>query len=89
MSITSKTHTHLLQRFAAIGQTEVERLTGVDNTQLSKFVKGERGLRIDQIEPVLTALGLKVVGANENTIDAEYLSALEILSRRGIGSQNF
>lgn len=86
MSITSRTHAVLLQRFAAVGQTAVEQSTGVDNTQLSKFVKGERGLRIDQIEPVLTALGLKVVAADTVMVDSEYLGALEILARRSLNT---
>ena len=88
MTITSKTHRVLLQQFAAVGQTEVERQTGVENTQLSKFTKGERGLRIDQIEPVLTALGLKVVPISTIEVDAEYLGALEILSRRALNTPN-
>jgi hypothetical protein len=57
VSITSKTHSTLLQRFAQVGQTAVEKASGVDNTLLSKFCSGERGLRIDQLEPIFTALG--------------------------------
>lgn len=84
MSMTSKTHSLLLQRFASVGQTEVERRSGVDNTHLSKYCSGERGLRIDQLEPVLTALGLRVVDAGAIMVDAEYLHALEIISARAL-----
>lgn len=84
----SKTAVLLLQRFAAVGQTDVSRLTGVDNTQLSHFVGGDRGLRIDQIEPVFSALGLKVVAADAVTVDAEYLGALETLSMRALAKPN-
>lgn len=84
MSITSKTHATMLQRFAQVGQTEVERRTGVENTHLSKFCSGERGLRIDQLEPVLSALGLKVVDFSALVVDAEYLKALEVISARSL-----
>jgi hypothetical protein len=77
----------LLQRFAVVGQTEVERQSGVDNTLLSKFVKGERGLRIDQIEPVLKALGLALIEAGEGdtiTVSKIRYEALRALARDGI-----
>lgn len=80
----SKTAVLLLQRLAAIGQTEVARVTGVDNTQLSHFVGGDRGLRIDQIEPVLAALGLKVVGSDSVSIPEPELEALRVLSRKAL-----
>ena len=84
MSITSKAHSLILQRFAKVGQTEVERQAGVDNTQLSKFCSGERGLRIDQLEPVLSALGLKIVDINSLEVDADYMRALEVISVRSL-----
>lgn len=84
MAITSNVHSLILQRFAQVGQTTVERETGVDNTQLSKFCSGERGLRIDQIGPVLLALGLKVVDTGSKDVDPEYLHALEILAQRAL-----
>ena len=87
MSITSRTHSTLLQRFAEVGQTEVGKQTGVDNTLLNHFCKGSRGLRIDQMEPVFKALGLALVDAGEGdtvTISKVRYEALRALAKDGI-----
>lgn len=51
----------ILRRFAVVSQTEVAKQTGMDNTFLSRFLHGERGLRIDQLGPVLDAIGLSLI----------------------------
>lgn len=76
----------LLKRLAIVGQTKVSEVTGIDHTLISRFVSGERGLRIDQIGPVLDALGLRLVEANGEmrTIGADEHEALKLLARKGL-----
>lgn len=76
----------LLKRLAIVGQTKVAEVTGIDHTLISRFVSGERGLRIDQIQPVMAALGLVLVEANgeTRTISADEHEALKLLARKGL-----
>lgn len=83
MANTSREVSLILRRFAATSQAEVARLTGVDNTLLSKFLSGERGLRLDQIGPVLAALGLSIaenVTGDLVTVTREKYEALRLLA---------
>ena len=72
---------------AQIDGTVVAAAIGTDDTHISKFRSGERGLKIDQIGPFIDALGLKIVSKADVTVDAEYLESIETLSRRGIGKR--
>ena len=40
---------------------EVERATGLHNTMLSRFLRGERGLRLENLDTLGEYLGLRVV----------------------------
>ena len=40
---------------------EVERATGIHNSMLSRFVRGERGLGLDTLDILGEYLGLRVV----------------------------
>ena len=53
-------------------------------THISKFRAGERGIRIDQVGPFFGAIGLKLVPADEVTVDPKYLEALRTMAARGI-----
>ena len=85
---TSNLESLILRRFAVVGQVAVEKETGIDNTLLSRFLSVERGLRIDQIGPVLKALGLVVIECDGATVtmpakraDALAYLAAEALAR--------
>ena len=65
---TSNTESLILRRFAVVGQTTVEKMTGIDNTMLSRFLHGERGLMVDQIGPVLKAIGLVIIECDGPTV---------------------
>ena len=62
----------------------VSEAIGGDETLISRFKSGERGLRIEQIGPFLEAVGLKLVANDEVTVDPKYLESLRNLAARGI-----
>ena len=64
----------------------VAEAIGMDETFLSRFLSGERGLKIDQIGPALQAMGLKLVDADEVTIPAKRLASLEYLAAESLGA---
>ena len=40
---------------------DVERATGIHNSMLSRFLRGERGLRLENLDTLSEHLGLRVV----------------------------
>jgi transcriptional regulator with XRE-family HTH domain len=48
-------------RDTGLSQREFARATGIDETVLSRFVRGERELRFRAIDQLLDALGLEIV----------------------------
>jgi transcriptional regulator with XRE-family HTH domain len=48
-------------RDTGLSQREFARTTGIDETVLSRFVRGERELRFRTIDQLLDALGLEIV----------------------------
>ena len=85
MSATgSATESMILRRLAQVHQKTVATAIGSDETLVSRFASGERGLRINQIGPALEAMGLKLVDASEQTVDSKYLESLRNLAMRGI-----
>ncbi len=85
---TSNIESLILRRFAVAGQVAVEKETGIDNTMLSRFLHGERGLRLDQIGPVLTALGLMVIECDGAvvTMPARRANALMYLAAEALAN---
>jgi transcriptional regulator with XRE-family HTH domain len=45
----------------AIQQAELARQTGLSEGQISRFLKGERGLSLESIDKLLDVLGLEIV----------------------------
>jgi hypothetical protein len=86
-SSNSITEGLLLRRLAVAHQKVVAAAIGADETLVSRFASGERGLRIGQIGPALQALGLKLVDSEEVTIPAKKLEALMFLARESLGEQ--
>lgn len=90
--MTNDLHGLILRRFATVSQVEVARITGIDHTHLSKFVGADpitgRGLRIDQIGPVLAALGLVVIECDGDavTMPAKRAEALAYLAAEALAA---
>lgn len=82
---TSNVESILLHRLAIAHQKVVAAAIGSDETLVSRFASGERGLRIGQIGPALKALGLKLVDADEVTVPAKRLEALAYLAGESLG----
>lgn len=79
--MTSRLSSEILRRIAANKNAAVAEAIQSDESHVSRITSGERGLRLDQLEPFFTTLGLKVVPVEAQLIDPEYLGALETLSR--------
>jgi len=78
--------TLILRRFATVGQKAVALDTKIDDSMLSRFLSGERGLKLDQIGPVFDALGLRVVEADGEIVSlpVEELNAYKLLARKAL-----
>ena len=74
----------ILRRLAAVHQKTVAVAVGGDETLVSRFASGDRGLRIGQLGPAFDAMGLTVVSADAVVIDIEELNALRILARKAL-----
>ena len=44
-----------------VQQAELARQTGLSEGQISRFLKGERGLSLESIDRMMDALGLEIV----------------------------
>ena len=82
---TSATMRMILRQLAIVHQNTVASAIGSDETHISKFASWERGLRIHQIGPALEVMKLKLVSADEVTLPADELNALQILARKSLG----
>jgi hypothetical protein len=61
---TSRTETEILRRVATSGQDRLAIVLNHDSGHISRIIKGERGLRIYELEDFLATLGLQVVEAD-------------------------
>jgi hypothetical protein len=61
----------ILQRLASVKNEEVGRAIGKDHSTVSRISSGEAGVKLNDIEGFLSALGLKVVDVNKCCVDRE------------------
>lgn len=82
----SKFESDVLRRVAAIKNAVVADAIGHDESHVSRIISGERGLRLHEIEPFLSALGLLVIEhqGEMRTISADEHEALKLLARKGL-----
>lgn len=80
-------NTELLIRRAIASHTNkrVAEAIGCDETFVSRFLSGERGLKLSDIGAALSAMGLKLVDADEVTVPAKRLASLEYLAAESLG----
>lgn len=76
----------ILRRLAATKFSPVASAIGHEESHVSRIASDERGIRLSQLGPFLSALGLRVVevGGDAVTIPAEKLRALQVLARDGL-----
>ncbi|MFO0847214.1 MAG: helix-turn-helix transcriptional regulator [Gemmataceae bacterium] len=56
-------------RDSGLSNTEIEDQTGVDNSAISRFLRGERGLTLESAAKIAQFLGLKVSYPNPSAPD--------------------
>jgi len=86
MTDTRNFEADLLRRRSATQDKQIADAIDGDVSFISRFFSGERGLRINQIEPVLRVIGLKVVPAETQLISNDELEALRVLARKALGA---
>ena len=74
----------ILRRLAVVHQKTVAAAVGGDETLISRFAAGERGLKINQLEGAFAAMGLRVVPVDAVVIGADELNALRVLARKAL-----
>lgn len=79
--------TKILTGLANAKNSTVAAAIGADESFVSRFTSGERGLKIQQMEEFFEALGLKVIdckgGATVEITNEEY-QALKTLARKAL-----
>ena len=87
MATDSTVESMLLRALASVGQRTVAEAVGGDETLISRFASGARGLHINQMGPALDAMRLKIVPADSVSIPVAELEALRTLARKALGSE--
>lgn len=84
--MTDTLHGLILRRLAAIKNEAVGLAIGHDGSHVCRIGSCERGVKIDELERFLGALGLRVieVGGDSVTLPAEQVRALKVLARGGL-----
>lgn len=76
--------TEILRRLAVTRNDEVAKAVGRDASWVSKLVAADTGLRIEQLQPFLAAIGLKVVPIASVSVDPEVLGAYKVLAKQAL-----
>ncbi len=56
-------------RESPMSRYEISRRTGIAQSTLSKFIRGERGLSLDSIDLLMMCLGLEIKGKEQSEED--------------------
>lgn len=87
MATDSNVESLLLRALASVGQRTVADAVGGDETLISRFASGSRGLHINQMGPALDAMRLKLVPSDSVSIPLSELEALRTLARKALGCE--
>jgi transcriptional regulator with XRE-family HTH domain len=74
----------VMQRIASVKNQAVADAIGKDQSTVSRIVSGETGIKLDDLQPFLAALDLKVVGANQVCVDRDVYESYRTLARAAI-----
>lgn len=77
----------ILRRAAGKKNAVIGAAIGHDDGHVSRILSGERGLRLDELEPFFLSLGLYVIESDGEMVQitAEKLAALKLLAREALG----
>jgi hypothetical protein len=72
----------ILRRVAGVKNEVIAQAIGNDHTQVTYIMKGERGIRLHQLESFFLSLGLRVIECDGPlaSIPAEELAAVKVLA---------
>lgn len=81
-----KTESLVLRRVAAVGQKTAADAIGVNESQLSRFLSGEGGLKFSQLTALLELLEITCSHYQSEIVpvESEELHALRVLARKGL-----
>lgn len=84
--MSNSVHSLILRRLASVSNSAVGRAIGHDESHISRIAKGERGIRISELDAFFQALGLRVdeYGGDAVTLPAEEVRAMRVLARKGL-----
>jgi transcriptional regulator with XRE-family HTH domain len=74
----------ILQSLARAKNQAVAEAIGKDESTVSRIASGDTGIKLTDLQPFLSALGLKVVGANQVCVDREVYESYRTLARAAI-----
>lgn len=77
----------ILQRVANVKNQVVAEAIGKDESNVSRIVSGEIGIKLSDLHSFLDALSLKVVDRNQVCIDVDEYNAMLILTQRAMAAK--
>lgn len=82
----NKTESLILRRVAEVGQKHICDVMGKDPSTVSRMFSGKLGIPINELEDLLSALGLTLIDQNlaEVNLSKEEYQALLTLARKGL-----
>lgn len=84
-SATARTLSHvILHRLARVKNQAVAGAIGKDESTVSRIASGETGIKLDDLEPFLTALSLKVVSQEKICVDRNVFESYRILAAKAM-----
>lgn len=73
-----------MQRLVSVKNQTVADAIGKDQSTVSRIVSGETGIKLDDLQPFLAALNLKVVDGNQVCVDKAVYESYRTLAAAAI-----
>lgn len=82
----ANTHHRLVTALLRCGEAELARIWGVDKSEVSRRINGQRGIKLPDLASALDVLGFQLVLPTDDVevVDREMLVALKTLARKGL-----
>lgn len=78
----------LRERLKEAKLTSVDEAVGKGDSWSKKILADESGVRLDDIEPFVNALGLKLVGIDKVCVDRATAQAYETIAKRAMAKES-
>ncbi len=84
-SMPSETEMMLSNMLLRQGQAKLAQVWGISSSEVSRKLKSETGIKLDQMADALDAVGARIVFADEHTIvPTDEYEAIETLARKAL-----